>query len=54
VISLERLKDIIDCCHAKNAHAAVDALVEWGVIVEVERRSNGAGRPTKAYKLAEG
>jgi predicted ArsR family transcriptional regulator len=53
VISLERLKDIIDCCHAKNAHAAVDALVESGVIVEVERRLNGAGRPAKAYKLAE-
>ena len=37
----------------KDAHAAVDALVESGVIVEVERRSNGAGRPAKAYKLAE-
>jgi predicted transcriptional regulator len=37
----------------KDAHAAVDALVESGAIVEVERRSNGAGRPAKAYKLAE-
>jgi hypothetical protein len=37
----------------KDTHAAVDALVESGVIVEVERRSNGAGHPAKAYKLAE-
>ncbi len=38
----------------KDAHSAVEALIESGVIVEVERRSNGAGRPTTAYKLAEG
>ncbi len=38
----------------KDAHSAVEALIESGVIVEVERRSNGAGRPTMAYKLAEG
>jgi hypothetical protein len=38
----------------KDAHSAVEALIESGVIVEVERRSNGAGRPTMAYKLMEG
>jgi hypothetical protein len=54
VIDLERLKNMIDCRDVKDAHAAVDALVESGVIVEVERRSNGAGRSTTAYKLAEG
>ncbi len=38
----------------KDAHAAVEALIESGVIVEVERsNSNGnGGRPTKAYKLS--
>jgi hypothetical protein len=38
----------------KDAHSAVEALIESGVIMEVERRSNGAGRPTMAYKLMEG
>lgn len=38
----------------KDAHSAVEALIESGVITEVERRSNGAGRPTMAYKLVEG
>jgi len=37
----------------KDAHSAVEALIESGVIVDVERRSNGAGRPTTAYKLAD-
>lgn len=38
----------------RDVHAAIDALKEAGEIMEVERRSSGAGRPTTGFIIAKG
>jgi hypothetical protein len=37
----------------KEAYAAVEALLESGVIEEIERRNGSGGRPTKGYTVVE-